>query len=76
MDIAEKSMGMAPCTLIDPGEEVINDRCSLLTGRYGSDYQRALFGRLVPTRVIQSLQMWMSWMHPYFPGAHEHLSIL
>ncbi len=31
---------------------MINDRCSLLTGRYGSGYRRAFFGRLVQRRNI------------------------
>jgi len=40
-----------PRTLMDPGEGVINDRCSLLTGRYGSGYRGAFCGRMVPSRT-------------------------
>ena len=44
----EKVRGCSPVICGGPGEGVINDRYSLLTGRYGSGYQRAFFSRFVP----------------------------
>jgi hypothetical protein len=43
----------------------INDRCSLLTGRYGSGYRRAFFDRFVPTAVIKKSR--------YASRQHENL---